>query len=114
MSIVSMGDDYIQAPSDGTVGEWDIDALREHLRLEVWNRFEPAQRGADGRLIRPKKIERSRVVISDYDRPVTRAIDFDFENGYRHRKLVCKYCDCISSKESGTCEHCGAPLVYEE
>lgn len=27
------------------------------------------------------------------------------------RRLVCRYCDCISSKESGTCEHCGAPLT---
>jgi hypothetical protein len=33
---------------------------------------------------------------------------------YRPRRLKCVYCDCISSKESGTCEHCGAPLVEEE
>ena len=33
---------------------------------------------------------------------------------YRPRRLRCLYCDCISSKESGTCEHCGAPLVEDE
>lgn len=33
---------------------------------------------------------------------------------YRPRRLKCVYCDCISSKESGTCEHCGAPLIEEE
>ena len=33
---------------------------------------------------------------------------------YRPRRLRCVYCDCISSKESGTCEHCGAPLVEDE
>jgi hypothetical protein len=33
---------------------------------------------------------------------------------YRPRRLKCVYCDCISSKESGTCEHCGAPLVEDE
>ena len=36
-------------------------------------------------------------------------------NSYcRPRRLKCVYCDCISSKESGTCEHCGAPLVEDE
>lgn len=35
-------------------------------------------------------------------------------NYYRPRRLKCVYCDCISSKESGTCEHCGAPLIEEE
>lgn len=33
---------------------------------------------------------------------------------YRPRRLRCVYCGCISSKESGTCEHCGAPLVEDE
>jgi hypothetical protein len=33
---------------------------------------------------------------------------------YRPRRLKCNYCGCISSKESGTCEHCGAPLVEDE
>lgn len=33
---------------------------------------------------------------------------------YRPRRLKCAYCDCISSKESGTCEHCGAPLMEDE
>ncbi len=26
------------------------------------------------------------------------------------RRLRCEYCGCISDKEHGTCEHCGAPL----
>lgn len=33
---------------------------------------------------------------------------------YKPRRLKCVYCDCISSKESGTCENCGAPLVEDE
>lgn len=28
------------------------------------------------------------------------------------RKLACEYCGCISEKDHGTCEHCGAPLKY--
>ena len=31
----------------------------------------------------------------------------------RPRRLKCEYCGCISSKEFGTCEHCGAPLTIE-
>ena len=26
------------------------------------------------------------------------------------KRLRCKYCDCLSEKDYGTCEHCGAPL----
>ena len=33
---------------------------------------------------------------------------------YKPRRLKCVYCDCISSKESGTCENCGAPLIEDE
>lgn len=36
------------------------------------------------------------------------------QDHYRPRRLKCVYCDCISSKESGTCENCGAPLVEDE
>ena len=28
----------------------------------------------------------------------------------RYKRLYCEYCGCISGKEHGTCEHCGAPL----
>ena len=28
----------------------------------------------------------------------------------RYKRLHCEYCGCISEKEHGTCEHCGAPL----
>lgn len=31
----------------------------------------------------------------------------------RPRRLRCEYCGCISGKEFGTCEHCGAPLTIE-
>ena len=27
-----------------------------------------------------------------------------------NKRLYCEYCGCISDKEHGTCEHCGAPL----
>lgn len=26
------------------------------------------------------------------------------------RRLRCEYCGCLSKKDYGTCEHCGAPL----
>lgn len=26
------------------------------------------------------------------------------------KRLRCKYCDCLSEKDYGTCEYCGAPL----
>lgn len=31
-----------------------------------------------------------------------------------NRRLYCEYCGCISDKEHGTCEHCGAPLKEME
>ena len=35
-------------------------------------------------------------------------------NYYKPRRLKCVYCGCISGKESGICEHCGAPLIEDE
>ena len=32
----------------------------------------------------------------------------------RPLRLHCEYCGCVSSKDFGTCEHCGAPLVPME
>ena len=32
----------------------------------------------------------------------------------RHLRLHCEYCGCVSGKDYGTCEHCGAPLVPME
>lgn len=32
----------------------------------------------------------------------------------RYKRLYCEYCGCISEKEHGTCEHCGAPLKEME
>lgn len=29
----------------------------------------------------------------------------------RPLRLHCEYCGCVSSKDYGTCEHCGAPLI---
>ena len=28
----------------------------------------------------------------------------------RPKRLRCEYCGCLSEKDYGTCEHCGAPL----
>lgn len=35
------------------------------------------------------------------------------ERSYKKR-LYCEYCGCISEKDHGTCEHCGAPLKEME
>ena len=32
----------------------------------------------------------------------------------RPLRLKCEYCGCVSSKDFGTCEFCGAPLVPME
>ena len=32
----------------------------------------------------------------------------------RPRRLKCQYCGCISEKDYGTCEYCGAPLSEEK
>ena len=32
----------------------------------------------------------------------------------RPRRLRCEYCGCVSGRDFGTCEHCGAPLVPME
>lgn len=37
------------------------------------------------------------------------AITWEDARVYKKR-LYCEYCGCISDKEHGTCEHCGAPL----
>lgn len=37
------------------------------------------------------------------------AITWEDARVYKKR-LYCEYCGCISGKEHGTCEHCGAPL----
>ena len=29
----------------------------------------------------------------------------------RPLRITCEYCGCVSKKDYGTCEHCGAPLV---
>lgn len=29
----------------------------------------------------------------------------------RPLRMICEYCGCVSKKDYGTCEHCGAPLV---
>lgn len=29
----------------------------------------------------------------------------------RPLRMTCEYCGCVSKKDYGTCEHCGAPLV---
>lgn len=32
----------------------------------------------------------------------------------RPLRMTCEYCGCVSKKDYGTCEHCGAPLVLLE
>ena len=51
------------------------------------------------------------VNISDWNNCVTIGTSNLYES--RPRRLRCEYCGCISSKEFGTCEHCGAPLTIE-
>lgn len=46
-------------------------------------------------------------------------ITHEIETGWvsvdaKPRRLKCQYCGCISEKDYGTCEHCGAPLVEEK
>ncbi|MBR5939435.1 hypothetical protein IKZ77_02685 [Candidatus Saccharibacteria bacterium] len=51
------------------------------------------------------------IPISDWNTSVTIGTSNLYES--RPRRLRCEYCGCISSKEFGTCEHCGAPLTIE-
>lgn len=62
-----------------------------------------------------RKIDVS-VVNLDYNRSVL-ADDSNTWIEYPHsnrRRLVCEYCGCISDKDYGTCEHCGAVLKAED
>lgn len=40
-------------------------------------------------------------------------ISWESATAYKKR-LYCEYCGCISEKEHGTCERCGAPLKEME
>lgn len=51
------------------------------------------------------------IPISDWNTSVTIGTSNLYES--RPRRLKCEYCGCISSKEFGTCEYCGAPLTIE-
>ena len=51
------------------------------------------------------------ISINDWNTSVTTGTANLYEPRPRH--LKCEYCGCISSKEFGTCEHCGAPLTIE-
>lgn len=48
------------------------------------------------------------ISLVDWNTCITTSANFSEP---RPRRLKCEYCGCISSKEFGTCEHCGAPLV---
>jgi hypothetical protein len=53
------------------------------------------------------------VVNLDYNKSVL-ADDSSEWREYPHsnrKRLVCEYCGCISDKDYGTCEHCGAVLT---
>lgn len=49
------------------------------------------------------------IPISDWNTSVT----IGTANLYEPRplRLHCEYCGCVSKKDYGTCEHCGAPLI---
>ena len=49
------------------------------------------------------------IPISDWNTSVTIGTTSFCEP--RPLRLHCEYCGCVSSKDYGTCEHCGAPLV---
>lgn len=49
------------------------------------------------------------IPISDWNTSVTIGTASLYEP--RPLRLHCEYCGCVSSKDYGTCEHCGAPLV---
>ena len=53
----------------------------------------------------------ARIAFShDYEVRITDLADSWVETAKRYKRLYCEYCGCISGKEHGTCEHCGAPL----
>lgn len=41
---------------------------------------------------------------------VDNSLNWHSEPTRPQKRLHCEYCGCISEKEHGTCEHCGAPL----
>ena len=41
---------------------------------------------------------------------VDNSLNWHLEPIRPQKRLYCEYCGCISDKEHGTCEHCGAPL----
>lgn len=49
------------------------------------------------------------IPICDWNTSVT----IDTTNLYEPRplRMTCEYCGCVSKKDYGTCEHCGAPLI---
>ena len=54
------------------------------------------------------------VVDLDYNKSALLADDSITWREYpssSRRRLVCEYCGCISDKDYGTCEHCGAVLT---
>ena len=50
---------------------------------------------------------------SKYNTIAQGEISWESATAYKKR-LHCEYCGCISDKEHGTCEHCGAPLKEME
>lgn len=45
---------------------------------------------------------------------VDNSLNWHLEPIRPQKRLYCEYCGCISDKEHGTCEHCGAPLKEME
>lgn len=76
--------------------EWDVDELKK-LFDEI----------VDIRPMQLDTLDQGLIRLNDTD-----VIATTYEP-YRTRRLKCEYCGCISGKDYGTCEHCGAPLVEE-
>ena len=45
---------------------------------------------------------------------VDNSLNWISEPSRPQKRLYCEYCGCISEKEHGTCDHCGAPLKEME
>lgn len=58
-------------------------------------------------------LQEDRIVSLGLDTITQGEIFWEYATAYKKR-LHCEYCGCISEKDHGTCEHCGAPLKEME
>ena len=86
--------------------EWDVEALKE-----LFNDVGQVGNICCMELGLPD-LQQCRYDSCDYQNTGSAVNSAPYEY-YRPRRLKCEYCGCISGKEYGTCEHCGAPLVED-